>query len=231
MFRLLGLLGGLSLATDLGTGAPLEESLKRCVVAARLARDVGCPDTTTSDVIYTSLLQHLGCTAYAHEGAAVWGDDIAVVRQAFLTDFTDRTDVWRTWVVGLAEATGRSRARVVATALTSGRQGEAAGPAATCEVARDASRWLGLPESVQVALSHSLTAWDGSGHPATAGTAIPVATRLMHVASTAVLFTLRTGQAEAVSQVRRRAGTSLDPDFAEVMVRRADEIDAAAEAP
>ena len=37
MFRLLGLLGGLSLATDLGIGAPLEESLKRAVVAARLA--------------------------------------------------------------------------------------------------------------------------------------------------------------------------------------------------
>lgn len=224
MFRLLGLLGGLSLATDLGTGAPLEESLKRCVVAARLARAVGCADGETSDVIYTSLLQHLGCTAYAHEGAAVWGDDIAFVRLAFLTDLTDRTDVWRTWVPGLAEATGRSRARVVATALTAGRKGEAAGPAATCEVARDASRWLGLPETVQVDLSHALTAWDGSGHPATAGTAIPVATRLMHVASTAVLFTLRAGTTEAVSQLRRRSGTSLDPELADVVVRRSDEI-------
>ena len=212
MFRLLGLLGGLSLVTDVGTGAPLEESLKRCVVAARLARAVGCPPAQTSELLYTSLLQHLGCTAYAHEGADVWGDDLAVVRLAFLTNFSDRKDVWRTWVPGLADATGTSRARVVATALTAGRKGEVAGPAATCEVARDASRWLGLPESVQADLFHGLTMWNGTGHPAVAGDDIPLATRLMHVAATAALFTLHAGEAEAVAQVRRRSGTYLDPD-------------------
>ncbi len=224
MFRLLGLLGGLSLVTDVGTGAPLEESLKRCVVAARLARAVGCPPAQTSELLYTSLLQHLGCTAYAHEGADVWGDDLAVVRLAFLTNFADRKDVWRTWVSGLADATGTSRARVVATALTAGRQGEVAGPAATCEVARDASRWLGLPESVQDDLFHALTMWNGKGHPAVSGDGIPLATRLMHVAATAALFTLHAGQAEAVAQVRRRSGTYLDPELAKVFVDRADEL-------
>ena len=44
MFRLLGLLGGLSLTTDLGTGAPMEESLERSLVATRLARSTGCTD-------------------------------------------------------------------------------------------------------------------------------------------------------------------------------------------
>ena len=42
VFRTLELLGGLSLVTDIGTGSPLEESLKRCLVAARLARMIGC---------------------------------------------------------------------------------------------------------------------------------------------------------------------------------------------
>ncbi len=224
MFRLLGLLGGLSLVTDVGTGAPLEESLKRCVVATRLARAVGCSPAQTSELLYTSLLQHLGCTAYAHEGADVWGDDLAVVRLAFLTNFSDRKDVWRTWVPGLADATGTSRARVVATTLTAGRKGEVAGPAATCEVARDASRWLGLPESVQDDLFHALTMWNGKGHPAVAGDDIPLVTRLMHVAATAALFTLHAGQAEAVAQVRRRSGTYLDPELAEVFVDRADEL-------
>ncbi len=64
---MLELLGGLSLVTDLGSGSPLEESLKRCLVAARLARISGCPEPEVSDVLYTALLQHLGCTAYAHE--------------------------------------------------------------------------------------------------------------------------------------------------------------------
>ena len=236
MFRLLGLLGGLSLAMDLGTGAPLEESLKRAVVAARLARVMGSGDLDAADVIYTSLLQHLGCTAYAHEGAEVWGDDIAFVRVAFMTDSTRASDVWGTFAGGLSASTGWSRPRVLATALTKGRKGETAGPAATCEIARDASRLLGLPESVQTNLFHALTMWNGKGDPAVAGDAIPLATRVMHVASVAVLFTLHAGADEAVGQVRRRAGTYLDPAIAGVfldhvddLVSDLDEIDAYAE--
>jgi len=138
----LGILGGLSVATDLGSGAALEESLRRCVVASRLARLVGCSDEEIRAVIYTSLLQDLGCTASSHELARAFGDDIAAIRFAFLTDFTRPKDVIRTFVPGLAEATGRGKARVLVSAVLAGM--DSAGPSATCEVARDAARRLGL---------------------------------------------------------------------------------------
>lgn len=221
---MLGLLGGLSVVTDLGTGAPLEESLKRCVVATRLAESVGCTDNEMRDVIYASLLQHLGCTAYAQEGAQVWGDDIASTRLAFLTNFAEPMDLWRTWVPGLADATGRSRARVLVATLAAGRMVGSQGPAATCEVARNASRQLGLPESVQISLFHALAMWNGKGYPAASGNEIPLSTRLMHVASTAVLFALHGGADAAVLAVRRRSGSYLDPDLAQVLGRRADEL-------
>ncbi len=224
MFRLLGLLGGLSQATDLGTGAPLEESLKRAVVATRVADALDSHQVDKGDVIYTALLQHLGCTAYAHETAAVWGDDVTFVRLAFLTDSTRARDLWGTFVGGLADSTGWSRPRVAATMLTRGRKSATEGPAATCEVARDASHLLGLPESVQASLFHSLTMWDGKGHPAVAGDSIPLATRVMHVASVGVLFALHAGTSEAVAQVRRRAGSYLDPAIAEVFADHADEL-------
>lgn len=224
MIRLLGLLGGLSLATDLGTGAPLEASLKRCVVATRLAGAVGCTDTEISDVMYVALLQHLGCTAYTHEGAEVWGDDIAFVRVAFRTNFADRKDILRTWLPELAQATGRSRPRVLATALTVGRKGEAEGPAATCEVARDASRSLGLPDSVQSGLFHALAMWNGRGHPARRGDTIPLSTRLMHVASTAVLFLLHAGPDAAAEEVQGRSGSYLDPHLVAAFLDRAAEL-------
>ena len=224
MFRLLGLLGGLSLATDLGTGAPLEESLKRAVVATRLANDLASHQLDTGDVLYTALLQHLGCTAYAHETAELWGDDITFVRMAFLTDSTRTRDLWGTFVGGLAESTGWSRPRVAATMLTKGRKGATEGPAATCEIARDASRLLGLPESVQANLFHGLTMWNGKGDPSVAGDSIPLATRVMHVASVGVLFALHAGTSEAVAQVRRRAGSYLDPAVADVFVDHADEL-------
>src|SRR5262249_32883574 len=160
VFRMLAVLAGLSLATDLGAGAPLEESLKRCVVATRLARAAGCTDTEVGDVLYTALLQHLGCTAYSHETARVWGDDVATTRLAFLTDFSDRRDVWRPFVTGLAASTGASRARVLAATVTAGKRVDIEGSAATCEVARYAARQLGLPTSVQDSLFHGLAMWN-----------------------------------------------------------------------
>ena len=119
---MLELLGGLSLVTDLGSGSPLEESLKRCLVAARLARISGCPEPEVSDVLYTALLQHLGCTAYAHEVARVWGDDIVTARVSFLSDSGELGDMWRVWIPGAAKATGRSKARVLATTVVTARR-------------------------------------------------------------------------------------------------------------
>lgn len=224
MFRLLGLLGGLSVATDLGTGAPLEESLRRCLVAVRLARSAGASEAEVSDVLYTSLLQHLGCTAYSHESAHRWGDDIAPTRLAFRTDFSRPTDIWRTWVPGLAELSGTSRGRALVTTLRQGRSADAEGPPATCEVARDAAGLLGLPTAVQEALFHGLSMWNGKGYPAVRGEQIPLASRIMHVASTAVMFTLDDGPAAARTQVRHRGGTQLDPGLAQLFLDRSDDL-------
>ena len=224
MFRLLGLLGGLAAVTDLGVGASSDESLRRCVVAARLARAAGCDDDEIREIVYISLLEHIGCTAPSHESAAVWGDDIATGRLAFLMDFADPRDVFRVWVPGLAAATGRSRARVLATTVRSMRAFDAVGPVATCDVAREASGRLGLPEAVRHGLVHALCMWNGKGYPRRAGEEIPLGTRLMHVASIATLFLLHAGPDAAVTQVRRRSGTYLDPSLADLFVSQARDL-------
>ncbi len=208
--RLLGLLAGLSAVTDLGTGAPLDEALRRCVVATRLARALGCPEPEVRDVLYASLLQHLGCTAYAHEVAGIFRDDVVTARLAFRTDATRPADVWRTWVPGLVAVTGWSRPRVLATTVVGGRRVDTEGPAATCEVARAASRRLGLPEAVQASLSAVFAMWNGRGYPRLQAEEIPRSTRLVQVASTAVLFA-EAGSSAAVREVERRSGTHLDP--------------------
>ena len=213
VFRLLGLLGGLSVSLDMGVGAPLEESLRRALVAARLARRLGCSDEDISAVIYASLLQHLGCTAASHELAQVYGDDVAAIRWSFLADPADLRSVWGAFAPGLAAATGRPRMRVMASALTGGRRIEAMAPRATCEVARDASRRLGLPEQVQDALYHATARWDGGGFPPVRGADIPLTTRLMHVASVSVLFHLHAGPAAARAELLRRSDAELDPSL------------------
>jgi HD-GYP domain-containing protein (c-di-GMP phosphodiesterase class II) len=222
VFRTLELLGGLSLVTDIGTGSPLEESLKRCLVASRLARMIDCSDREVSDVLYTALLQHLGCTAYAHEIARVWGDDIVTTRVNFLSSSGEPMDMWRLWIPGVAKATGRSKVRVLATTVVAARRMDAEGPVATCEVARGASQALGLPEAVQVGLSHMFAMWNGKGLPNTAGEAIPLTARLMQVAFTAVMFAAHANIEVALAEVQRRAGIQLDPNLAELLVESAD---------
>ncbi|WP_418607414.1 HD-GYP domain-containing protein [Georgenia sp. SUBG003] len=213
MIRLLAILGGLSGAMDLGTGAPLDESLLRCVLAARLAGAVGCADQEVRTALHVSLLEHLGCTAASHEATRVFGDDISVVRHSFAADPTRSSDLLRAFVPGVAAASGRGRVRTLVAALRAA--GDPGPPRATCEVASDAARRLGLGEDVERALAHVTAAWNGKGYPTVGGEGIPLATRIAHVAGTAVLVALGADAAAAHAELRRRAGTQLDPRLVE----------------
>ncbi|TMD35635.1 MAG: metal-dependent phosphohydrolase, partial [Chloroflexi bacterium] len=77
--RLAELMAALSLATDLGMGQPVEQALRTCLIATALGERLGLGDEELSEVYYVALLRFLGCTADAHEFAAmVGGDDIAI---------------------------------------------------------------------------------------------------------------------------------------------------------
>jgi HD-GYP domain-containing protein (c-di-GMP phosphodiesterase class II) len=221
---MLGLLGGLAAVTDLGTGSASDESLRRCLVAVRLAREIGCGPDTVRHVTYASLLQHLGCTAYAHELARDLGDDIAVTRVALSMDGTGPRDVVGTWIPGLAVATGRTRLGATVATARHLRSVDAAAPVATCEVAREASRRLGLAPAVQECLATTTAQWDGHGYPPVAGDSIPLPTRLMHVAGVAVQSLGPAGLGQALAQVRRRSGSHLDPEIADLFLARAGEL-------
>lgn len=221
---MLGLLAGLAGATDLGTGGQPDESLRRCVVAARLARAVGADDAVIRDVVVVSLLEHVGCTAYSHESAARFGDDIATTHAALMTDASSAADVFRTFLPALAAASGRSQPGVALTMARSMRAMVREAPRATCEVAQEAGRRLGLSRVAQSSLGHMTAMWNGKGFPGTGGKQIPFPARVMHVAGTAVLFRGLGGDQAAVEQVRRRAGGELDPGLAAVFLDRSGEL-------
>ncbi|TDE89996.1 HD domain-containing protein [Occultella glacieicola] len=227
MFRLLGVLGGLSGAMDLGSGAPLDASLIRCVLAGRLARVLGCGDEEVRTVLYTALLEHLGCTAAAPESVRAFGDDISLVRFNYLADMSRPLDVVRTLVPGVSAAAGRSRIGTLLTVIRTAT--DVMAPTATCEVARDAARRLGLPGDVDRSLASVTAMWDGRSAPAVAGAEIPLATRITHVADTAALFLGTAGVPAALEQVGARAGRQLDPDLAAALtpdlLEGLDEVD------
>src|ERR1044072_8464972 len=81
--RLAELIGALSLATDIGAGLGMETALRTSWLAVELGRDIGVRGDDLRDVYYTALLRFIGCTAYAHETAALYGGDDLAILQAF----------------------------------------------------------------------------------------------------------------------------------------------------
>ena len=162
--------------------------------------------------------------AYAHEVAKVWGDDIVTTRVNFLSSSGEPQDLWRVWIPGVAERDGQIEGESVGDDCRHCWANAVRGPAATCEVARAASLGLGLPEPVQVGLWHMFAQWDGKGFPSAAGEAIPLTARIMQVALTAVMFGSHANADVAIAEVRRRAGTQLDPDIAELLITHVDEL-------
>ena len=68
----------LSLATDLGTGQPLEHGLRTCWLSLAASEALGLDTAARSCVYYVALLRFLGCTSDAAETAVLaGGDDVA----------------------------------------------------------------------------------------------------------------------------------------------------------
>src|SRR5690348_8942006 len=84
--RLAELLASLSLAIDLGLGQPMENFLRTCLLAVRLGKALGVGEEDLLDIYYLGLIEHLGCTAYADEAAAIFGDELEAYTWLITTD-------------------------------------------------------------------------------------------------------------------------------------------------
>jgi HD-GYP domain-containing protein (c-di-GMP phosphodiesterase class II) len=218
--------GALSLATDLGTGQPLEHTLRTAMLAVRIGELAGASAQELTDTFYVALLHSSGCTSDGHEAAALYGDDI-VPRAAFaLVDAGDPVEV----VAFLKDHVGRGQTparrasmieEVLAHALPHARQTFAM----HCEVAQRFAGWLGFSPGTQGALGYVFERWDGHGFPgAAAGDAIPLPARLLHVARDTSVFLSAAGADYARGILARRSGTAYEPGLAELGVRNLDEI-------
>src|SRR4029453_5597852 len=195
--RLVDLLAALSVATDLGMGQEPEKAVRGSLVATGLARAMDLPDRDLADIFYTTLLQHVGCTAPAHEIAHSLGDGPAILPLAERTDSASR------------------RERLVPPAAA-GKEGDRAVNRAVCEVGALMADRLRLGEGVRLGLLQSLERWDGKGDAhGLAGDDIALPARFTALATQVVIFDRLGGPAAALAMVRRRAGGWFDPALAE----------------
>jgi HD-GYP domain-containing protein (c-di-GMP phosphodiesterase class II) len=216
--------GALSLATDLGTGQPLEHALRTAVLAVRLGELAGARPSELRDAYYAALLHSSGCTWDGHEVAALFGDDIAP-RGAFALVDPSRPDE----VGAFLEAhVGAGRPAAERAAMLEAVLAAGPGPlretfATHCEVAQRFAGWIGFGAGVRRALGFVFERWDGLGFPgAAAGEAIPLPSRLLHVARDVSLLGAGAGPV-----VEARAGTAYDPRLAALAAGGLGEIDEA----
>jgi HD-GYP domain-containing protein (c-di-GMP phosphodiesterase class II) len=229
--RLADLFAGLSVAADAGMGLPSEESMRSCVVGTNLARRLGLGDEAVGHVMYATLLLHLGCTGYAHERAAAFGDEVALNGAAARTNFLDRRDVMKTMLPAMTGGAGRrEKARVAFYLAVRGNEFGRRATTATCEVGRRMAARLGLPDEVQQALYEAFEFWNGEGGPrGLAGEQTCLPARIARVAATAARFAGIGGAELAVDALRARAGGMLDPGLCELFASAAQELVAESE--
>src|SRR5436190_13056057 len=176
------LVGALSLATDLGTGQPLEHALRTAVLAVRLGELAGASAKELADTYYVALLHASGCTSNGHEAALLYGDDIEHRAAFYLIDTTNSDEVLGFYRAHIgAGQPPEVRAALIEDAIANAGPRARDAFATMCEVAQRFAGWLELGSSIEAALEFVFARWDGRGFPNARGDEIPLPMRLLHV--------------------------------------------------
>ena len=219
------LVGAISLATDLGTGQPLEHALRTAVLAVRLADLAEGSPEELRDAYYVALLHASGCTSNGHEATQFFGEDIEHRAAFFLIDPADVTQVVAFYRAHVAP--GRPpevREQMVEAALANPER-SADSFAAMCEVAQRFAGWLNLGSGIESSLEFVFARWDGKGWPkGVGGEDLPFSARVLHVARDFSLFLTAGGRDDARAVLERRTGEAYDPRLVELALSSFDDV-------
>jgi HD-GYP domain-containing protein (c-di-GMP phosphodiesterase class II) len=217
--------GALSLATDLGTGQPLEHALRTAVLAVRLGELAGASAEELASTYYVALLHASGCTSNGHEAIQVYDDDIAHRAAFFLIDTTNPAEVLAFYQANIgAGRPPEVREALIEQAIANAGPRAREGFATMCEVAQRFAGWLELGSDVEAALEFVFARWDGRGFPGTSGDELPLPIRLLHVGRDISLFLSASGREEARDVIERRGGAAYDPRLADLAVANFGEL-------
>ncbi len=219
--RLAELLASLSLVSDLGMGYQPEQAIESCLIASGLARAMGLDPGQQSDVYYATLLCHVGCTAGAYEQALLaGGDDISFRGFGSRIVFGGPREMFTDFMFHFGKDEPLlTRARTVGRFMVRGEKIGNETSHASCEVASQMARRIGLTDTVQRALIEMYERWDGKGLPrGLAGEDISKPIRFSQVAMQAALFNRIGGSDLASEMIRGRAGKAFDPSIADAFL-------------
>lgn len=212
--RLAEVVGALSLATDAGMGSPLELGLGTSLIATRLADELGCDASDRRRVYWVAMLRHIGCTAGAHEFAALVGDEIAFRGGLSRVDFTDPRQMLGHVVRAMGGDSPLGRLQAIAR-FAANAKALREGSQAICEVAGRLAEALGFEPEIQRDIAEVYERWDGHGFPSQIrAERVSVPARIVAVAEAAEIFVRLDGVDVARTVVHERSGRAYDPEIA-----------------
>ena len=211
--RLAELICSISLATDLGSGQPLEHALRTCILAQRAGEALGISVSERRELYYVSLLRFLGCTSGAAEDVAFSGGSELDFYPGFAPVLMGGTAAMAAWLVrhlGEGQPALR-RARLVHAALRD-TDGLDRSLAEHCEAGQRLGRRMGMDDGVVAALGMAFERMDGKGYPnRTAGDRIPTSVRISVVARDVELLDRLGGWELVRGSLTKRAARAYDP--------------------
>jgi len=222
--RLAELTIALSLATDLGTGQPLEHGLRTCWLSLAVADALGLDARDRSTVYFVALLRFLGCTSDASETAAASGGDDLSFNETMAPILSAQRGEAMRWFVRHLAADQPLRRRVALVAKAMADPGaEERSLSGHCEVGALLAGRLGLDDGVRHALAHAYERWDGKGHPdGLAGDDVPLAIRVVAAARDAELWSRRAGWPATLEVLGDRRDHAYDPAVADALIEGAE---------
>jgi HD-GYP domain-containing protein (c-di-GMP phosphodiesterase class II) len=215
------LLSALSHALDLTEGAPVGHTLRSCMIAMRLADEMGLSASDRTALYYAMLLKDAGCSSNAARITALFGVDDHIVKPRMKV--VDANHRIRLAVETFRNVKGDGGVwQRIGYMLGIARTGNATRELITirCERGASIARTMGFPEATCAAIRSLDEHWNGQGHPdGLRGSAIPLLARIANLAQTVDVFVGARGIADTMQMIRDRRKTWFDPQLCDRVLR------------
>jgi HD-GYP domain-containing protein (c-di-GMP phosphodiesterase class II) len=223
--RMAELVAALSLGIDLGFGQPTEHVLRQCLIALRIAEQIGLSEAERATLYYTALLINVGCHTDAHEQAKWFGDDLKLKSDKYDYDFRSvRAMAAGVRMIGAGHPL-LQRFRIGFEFAVSGHREVDHMIEHHAGMARALAEQLGFSDDVIESVGAAYEQWDGKGWPGKlSGEEVPRATRIASLAEFIEVAYRVGGIEKAKGLARKRRGKQFDPAVADVLVEHADLI-------
>ncbi len=213
-------LASLSYALDLTSGQSVGHAQRACLIAMRIAKEVGLPPAQATSLYQAMLIKDAGCSSNAARMFEIFGsDDIDAKRAIRIIDWSNVTEALKfAETYTLPEGSMLARARRIQSVSQGLGQHTRDLFEARCSRGADIARSLGLGEDAAQCILYLDEHWNGDGMPyGLRGDKIPLMARIACIAQTLEVFNTTFGLGMAYEVVRSRSGLWFDPELAQLV--------------